>query len=77
MVIPGTSAIAERPAPGNHQELKGRNIMIAHNSRNASNGRNENNNRTASTVWALSKAGILSKTVKSATTWRRPQQLRQ
>jgi hypothetical protein len=26
LVTPGTSAIAERLAPGNHQELKGRNI---------------------------------------------------
>jgi hypothetical protein len=67
MVTPGTSAIAERPAPGNHQELKGRNILTAHNSRNASNSRNESNNRTANTVWKLSKAGILAKTVKPAT----------
>jgi hypothetical protein len=62
---------------GNHQEHKGRNIMTAYNSRNPSNSRNENKNRTANAVWMLSKAGILAKTVKPATAWRRPQQLRQ
>jgi hypothetical protein len=62
---------------GNHQEHKGRNIMTAYNSRNPSNSRNESNNRTANTVWTLSKAGILAKTVKPGTAWRRPQQLRQ
>jgi hypothetical protein len=77
MVTPGTSATAERPAPENHQELKGRNIMTAHNSRNASNNRNESNNWTANTVCTLSNAGIFAKTVKAATAWRRSQQLRQ
>jgi hypothetical protein len=33
MVTPGTSALAERPAPENRQKLKGRNIMTDHNSR--------------------------------------------
>jgi hypothetical protein len=70
MVTPGTSAIAERPAPGSHQELKGRNIMTSHASRNTSNSRNASNNRTANTEWTLSKAGILAKTVKPATAWR-------
>jgi hypothetical protein len=46
--------------------------MTAHKSRNASNRSNESNNRTANTVWTLSKAGILAKTVKPATAWRRP-----
>jgi hypothetical protein len=32
--------------------------------------RNESNNRTTNTVWILSKAGILAKTVKPATAWR-------
>jgi hypothetical protein len=51
--------------------------MTAHNSRKASNSRNESNNRTTNAVWTLSKSGILEKTVKPATEWRRQQQLRQ
>jgi hypothetical protein len=46
--------------------------MTAHKSRNASNRSNESNNRTTNTVWTPSKAGILAKTVKPATAWRRP-----
>jgi hypothetical protein len=42
------------------------NIMIGHNSRNASNSMNESNNRTANTVWTPPK----TKTVKLATAWR-------
>ncbi len=33
MVTPGTSVIAERSTPENHQELKGRNIMTAQQER--------------------------------------------
>jgi hypothetical protein len=46
------------------------NIMTAHNSRNESHSRNVSNNRTANTVSTHSKAGMLAKTVKSATAWR-------
>jgi hypothetical protein len=46
--------------------------MTAHNSRNASNRSNESNIRTTNTVWTPSKAGILAKTVKPVTAWRRP-----
>jgi hypothetical protein len=46
------------------------NIMTAHNSRNESHSRNVSNNRTANTVCTHSKAGMLVKTVKSATAWR-------
>ncbi len=45
--------------------------MTAHNSRNGSNSRNESNNRTANTVWMPSKAGMLAKTLKQATVWRK------
>jgi hypothetical protein len=38
--------------------------------RNTINSRNESNNRAANTVWTLSTAGILRKTVKLATAWR-------
>ncbi len=48
------------------------NIMTAHKNRNTSNSRNESNSRTANTVWTLSKAGILAKTVKPAIAWREP-----
>ncbi len=41
------------------------NIMVAHNSRNASS-RNESNNRTAKTLWVPEKTGILAKLVKPA-----------
>jgi hypothetical protein len=44
--------------------------MTTHNRRNASNSRNESNNRTANTVWTPPKSGMLSKTVKPATSWR-------
>jgi hypothetical protein len=43
--------------------------MTAHNSRKASNSRNESNNKTANMP---PKAGMLAKTVKPATSWRRP-----
>jgi hypothetical protein len=46
------------------------NIMTAHNSRNESHSRNVSNNRTANTVCTHSKAGMLVKTVKSASAWR-------
>ncbi len=45
------------------------NIMTAHNSRKASNSRNESNNKIATTP---PKAGMLAKTVKPTTSWRRP-----
>ncbi len=70
-------SISRETSTGTHQEHKGRNIMTAYNSRNPSNSRNESNNRTVNTVWTLSKAGILAKTVKPATAMRRLQQLRQ
>ncbi len=44
--------------------------MFERNSRNANNSRNESNNMTTNTVWTLSKAGIIAKTVKLATAWR-------
>jgi hypothetical protein len=44
--------------------------MFVINCRNDNNSRNESNNRTDNTVWTLSKAGILAKAVKPATTWR-------
>jgi hypothetical protein len=82
-----TSAIAERPASGRHATTKmpatvwmqtttvmpatsnikdDSNIMTAQNNR-----KQASNNRTANTVWTPSKAGMLSKTVKPATAWRR------
>jgi hypothetical protein len=46
------------------------NIMTTHNSRNASHSRNVSSNRTGNTVCTHSKAGMLARTVKSATAWR-------
>jgi hypothetical protein len=63
-----TQATTVTPATSNIKDDS--NIMNAHNIRNASDSRNESNNRTANTVWTPSKAGMLAKTVKSATAWR-------
>jgi hypothetical protein len=46
------------------------NIMTTHNSIKASNSKNESNNRSANTVWTPPKAGMLAKTVKTATACR-------
>jgi hypothetical protein len=64
-----TQATTVTPATSNIKDYS--NIITVHNLRNTSNSRNESNNRTANTVWMPSKAGMLAKTLKQATVWRK------